>query len=82
MFVAVIPRQDTPPLPLKKHHPPVLYDFIIDTSTINATTDVNNWQATANRNRKPSGRGWLDAYERGVIKYSVLNIKGLSRFIS
>ena len=67
MLVAMISRQDTPPHPLNKHHPPVVHDFTIDTSTIKATTDVNNWQATANRKRKPSGQGWLDAYGVGII---------------
>ena len=60
MLVAMISRQDSPPLPLNKHHPPVVHDFTIDTSTIKATTGVNNWQATANRKRKhPAGGGWM-----------------------
>ena len=39
----------------------------IDTTTIEATTNIGDWQSTAIRQRKPLGRGWLDAYEDGVI---------------
>ena len=53
---------------LDKHSTPIQYTTaIIDTTSIDATTNVGDWQATAIRKREPSGRGWLDAYERGVI---------------
>ena len=53
---------------LDKYFSPIQYTTsFIDTTTIDATTNVGDWQATAIRKRKPYGRGWLDAYERGVI---------------
>ena len=67
MLAALISRQDTPPLPLKDPHPPHLHNSTMDTTTIEATTGVRNWQSTANRKRIPSGRGWLDAYGGGII---------------
>ena len=67
MLLLVVSRQDKPPLPLKTPHPPLVHNSTMDTTTIEVPTDVNNWQTTANRNRKPSGRGWLDAYGVGII---------------
>ena len=53
---------------LNKHTAPIQYTTsFIDTTSIDATTNVGDWQATAIRKREPSGRGWLDAYESGVI---------------
>ena len=53
---------------LEKHIDSIQYTTsIIDTTTIDATTNVGDWQATAIRKREPSGRGWLNAYESGVI---------------
>ena len=68
ILVSVFVKKTMPFLFLDKHSAPIQYTTsIIDTSTIDATTNVGDWQATAIRKREPSGRGWLDAYERGVI---------------
>ena len=68
ILVSVFVKKTMPYLFFEKHSAPIQYTTsIIDTSTIDATTNVGDWQATAIRKREPSGRGWLDAYERGVI---------------
>ena len=68
ILVSVFVKKTMPFLFLEKHSTPIQYTTsIIDTTSIDATTNVGDWQATAIRKRKPYGRGWLDAYERGVI---------------
>ena len=65
-------KKTMPYLVLEKHSAPIQYTIsVIDITTIDATTNVGDWKTTAIRKRELSGRGWLDAYERGVIKYSV-----------
>ena len=68
ILVSVFVKKTMPFLFLDKHSAPIQYTTsIIDTTSIEATTNVGDWHATAIRKREPSGRGWLDAYERGVI---------------
>jgi len=68
ILVSVFVKKTMPFLFLDKHIAPIQYTTsFIDTTSIDATTNVGDWQATAIRKREPSGRGWLDAYERGVI---------------
>ena len=68
ILVSVFVKKTMPFLFLDKHTAPIQYtSSLIDTTSIDATTNVGDWQATAIRKREPSGRGWLDAYERGVI---------------
>ena len=68
ILISVFVKETIPFLFLEKHIASIQYTTsIIDTTTIDATTNVGDWQATAIRKREPSGRGWLDAYERGVI---------------
>ena len=68
ILVSVFVKKTMPFLFLDKHFAPIQYTTsFIDTTSIDATTNVGDWQATAIRKREPSGRGWLDAYERGVI---------------
>ena len=68
ILVSVFVKKTMPFLFLDKHSAPIQYTTsIIDTTTIEATTNVGDWQVTAIRKREPSGRGWLDAYQSGVI---------------
>ena len=67
MLVSVFVKKTMPYLFLEKQSAPIEYVSAIDTTTIDASTDVGDWQTTAIRKRESSGRGWLDAYESGVI---------------
>ena len=68
ILVSVFVKKTMPFLFLDKHSAPIQYTTsIIDTTTIDATTNVGDWHSTAISKREPSGRGWLDAYGSGVI---------------
>ena len=68
ILVSVFVKKTMPFLFLDKHSALIQYTTsFIDTTSIDATTNVGDWQATAIRKREPSGMVWLDAYERGVI---------------